>query len=159
MIKITKDLVNEISINAKLSKRRRCNYNFHQDYADLMNRMLNAVEPGAYFPPHKHVNPDKREIFVILRGRVLVAEFDDKGSITEHVILDPQYGNFGVEIQPDTWHFIVPLKKGSLLYEIKDGPYDPLTDKTFATWAPGEKDEYAWQFVRGVLEKLNIRID
>ena len=41
------------------SPRLRLNHNFHDDLADPINRMLNALEPGTYLQPHKHENPDK----------------------------------------------------------------------------------------------------
>ena len=156
MKKITESLVSELSGQAKKAERQRYNYNFHGDYSDPINRMINAVEKDAYFPPHKHENPDKREIFIILKGRVLVIEFDGKGKIKDHIVLDPNEGNFGVEIPAKKWHSLIPLEEQSVLYEIKDGPYDKKEDKIFAGWAPEETSEDAQKFVLGVLQQLNI---
>lgn len=127
------------------------NYNFHEENSDPINRMINAVEPEAYFPPHKHVDPPKREVFIILKGKVLVVEFDDDGSISDHVELDTRRGNFGVEIPPGVWHSLIPLKAGSVLYEIKDGPYDKSSDKIFAPWAPKEDEEGGLEFGKDIL--------
>ena len=33
---------------------------------------------------------------------------------------------------------MISLEKGSVYYEVKDGPYDIRTDKVFADWAPDE---------------------
>ena len=118
MMKITDAIISEASEKAKSSGRKRCNYNFHKSYSDPIQRFLNAVEPNSYLRPHKHEDPDKTEIFLSLKGRVLILEFDDKGSITDHFILDLQDGKIGVEIPPRTWHSFIALQEGSVLYEI-----------------------------------------
>ena len=46
------------------------NYNFHERLDDPVNRLLNALEPGTYLRPHRHLNPKKDEIFLLLRGRI-----------------------------------------------------------------------------------------
>ena len=43
------------------------------------------------------------------------------------------------EIPGGVWHAIAFLEPGSAVFEIKPGPYQPATDKDFATWAPHEK--------------------
>ena len=156
MIKIDRKTIDETSRMAASSPRKRQNRNFHVSYGDPINRMLNAVEPEAYFPPHKHENPPKREVFLILKGRVLMIEFDDDGRITDHVVLDTREGSFGAEVGPGAWHSIVPLEKGSVLYEIKDGPYSKETDKIFAPWAPAEGAAGADDFVRKVLAEAGV---
>jgi len=156
MKKITKELIGEVSASAKESGRKRMNHNFHEKYSDPINRMINAVEPDAYFPPHKHESPAKREIFLILKGKVAVVEFDDAGGVLDHITLDAMRGNFGVEISSGVWHSIIPLEEGSVLYEIKDGPYDPSKDKIFPKWAPSEGDEGAKEFVDKVLSAFQV---
>jgi len=156
MIKIDRKMIEETSRMAASSLRKRQNRNFHVSYDDPINRMLNAVEPEAYFPPHKHVDPPKREVFVILKGRVLMVEFDDGGKITDHVLLEAAAGNFGVEIAPGVWHSLIPLERGSVLYELKDGPYSKEADKVFAPWAPAEGAACAGDFVRKVLAAVGV---
>ena len=156
MIKITHKLINEISNKAKTSVRKRCNYNFHRSYRDSIQRFLNALEPDTYLRPHKHENPDKIEIFLILGGKVLIVEFDDDGAIVDHTVLDFERGNKGVEISPGTWHSFIALQQGSVLYEIKEGPFDKETDKTFAEWAPEEGTEEAAEFNKRILRELGI---
>lgn len=41
---INKNLLDEVSSQAKASPRLRINYNFHQSLDDLCHRMLNALE-------------------------------------------------------------------------------------------------------------------
>jgi len=134
------------------------NYNFHEHYSDTLQRMLNAMEPLSYIQPHKHENPDKREVFFSLRGRILVIEFDESGNITDHTLLDPLSGNFGAEIPERTFHTIIALDPGSVAYEIKDGPFSPINDKNFASWAPIEGTLQTEEYLRNLLAKCNLQI-
>ena len=97
------------------------NYNFHQTLDDKCHRMLNAVEPGAVVPIHKH--PTKDESFVILRGKVRVTTHNDDGSIIEDVVLSQKSGNYGVDIPKNVWHKLESLKSGSVIFECKEGPF------------------------------------
>lgn len=156
MIKINQELVRQITNEAIVSPRLRKNFNLHKDAGDLLQRLINAMEPGTYVQPHKHENPDKREIFLVITGTLLVIEFDEKGLITNHIILSRQSGNFGVEIAERTFHTIISLEKGSVAFEAKDGPYDPSDDKHFATWAPPENSPDCEAYIHAILAKLNI---
>jgi cupin fold WbuC family metalloprotein len=154
MLVIDKKLTDSLTEEALIHPRKRKNLNFHRVFSDPMNRMLHAMEPETYVQPHKHENPDKREAFIILRGKVAVVEFDDAGNIREHIILDPLTGNYGAEIQPRTWHCLIVLEKGSLVYEVKDGPYDPSDDKFFASWAPAEGDPGTSAYRKKLLSQI-----
>ena len=156
MIRITEKLLNEVSEKAKSSIRKRTNHNFHESYDDPLQRFLNAVEPESYLQPHKHENPDKTEIFLILRGRVLIVEFDEIGKIMDHFVLDSKAGNVGVEIPSGTWHSFIALQEGSVLYEIKEGPFIQETGKTAASWAPEEGTREAIEFNQRILQELNL---
>lgn len=136
-------LLDEVSAKAKTVARKRMNHNFHDDYSDPINRMLNALEPGTYCRPHKHEFPDKREVFMVLRGAFAVFFFNDKGEVTQIVELSQKSGIFGVDIQPRVWHTLVCLEQGSVAYEVKDGPYYQPDDKDFAPWAPEENSPEA----------------
>ena len=157
IIKITKDLLTSLSHEARQSPRKRKNYNFHTSYEDPINRMLNAFEPHTYVRPHKHENPDKIEIFILLKGRVLIVEFDNGGTVIDHVILDSAEGNNGVEIPPRTWHTLISLQQGSVLYEVKQGPYIQLSDKNFAAWAPDEGNPDRLKYNDSILEMLCVK--
>ncbi|MFZ4399526.1 MAG: WbuC family cupin fold metalloprotein [Bacteroidales bacterium] len=158
MIKIDNLLIQKVSEEAQISIRQRKNYNFHKSDEDNFQRLMNAIEPFSYIQPHKHENPDKREVFFVLRGKLLVVEFDEKGEITDHIILDALTGNIAVEIPEKTWHTIISLEKSSVAYECKDGPYNPIDDKNFASWAPKEGAENCREFIDNILHKLNLKI-
>jgi len=156
MIRIDKNLLDPVSAEANLHPRRRKNYNFHKEYSDILQRLLNAMEPLTYIQPHKHQDPDKREVFIALRGRILVVEFDETGNVSDHVILDPVNGSYGAEIPEKTYHTIVSLESGTVAYELKDGPYSPVDDKNFASWAPKEGTREALSYLEELLKKLGI---
>lgn len=148
MLKIvTSELLDELSQKSKNSPRKRLNFNFHEDLADPINRMLNAFEPGTYIQPHKHENPDKREVFIVLRGSLVVVIFDDSGNPVDFILLDPAKGNYAIEVPPGVWHNVVSLESGTVVYEIKDGPYQQISDKNFASWAPKEGDSDCDQYL------------
>lgn len=105
--------------------------------------MLNPQESNVspYLPPHRHKNPDKEEIYLILRGSLLAILFDEAGSVVEKVTLNPLKGVYGMEIPPCMWHCIVVLEPNTVIYEIKQGPYAPLTPENLAPWAPDVDDK------------------
>jgi cupin fold WbuC family metalloprotein len=72
---------------ARESPRRRRNHNFHRSDAAPANRLLNAVEPGSYIAPHRHLDPSKDETFVVLRGSFVLVLFDDAGGVTDARVL------------------------------------------------------------------------
>ena len=154
---VTPEFLSELSQKAANSPRQRLNHNFHDDLADPINRMLNAFEPGTYIQPHKHENPDKREVFIVLRGRLVVVIFDDSGNPVDFILLDTAKGNYAIEVPPGVWHNVVSLESGTVVYEIKDGPYIQPLDKNFASWAPKEGDSDCDQYLKKLTEQYYNR--
>lgn len=153
----TSKLLDELSQNAKESGRKRKSHNFHEFPEDTLQRMLNALEPGTYIQPHKHENPDKREAFIILKGKMMVVEYDEEGNITDHVIAEANGENFGAEVAAGVWHSVVCLAPGTVYFEVKDGPYNPDDDKKFASWAPAEVKPEVEDFLNYILSKLDLQ--
>ena len=122
MVIINKQLLDNVSSQAKASPRQRMNYNFHESLDDLCHRMLNAVEPGTEVPIHRH--PEKAESFVILRGKVRATTYRDDGSIIDDVVLCQEEGIYGVDIPKNVWHKIEALES-SVIFECKQGPFVP----------------------------------
>lgn len=120
---IDKNLLDEVSAQAKASPRLRMNYNFHHSLDEKCHRMLNAVEPGTDIPIHRH--PDKDESFVILRGKVRSTTYNDDGSVIDSVVLSQEDGIYGVDIPQGVWHKLESLEPASVIFECKEGPYVP----------------------------------
>lgn len=118
---IDKDLLDTVSNEAKESDRLRMNYNFHQSLEEKCHRFLNAVEPGTEVPIHRH--PTKDETFVVLRGKVRISTYNDKGDVIESIVLCPEEGKYGVNIQKNVWHTLESLAPDSVIFEVKEGPF------------------------------------
>ena len=154
MIIINDELISPVISRAKLSPRRRMNYNFHSHLDDPLQRMLNCLETDTYVQPHKHESPDKCEAFILLKGKLLVVEFDNDGQVTSHAMLEAGTDTYGAEIAPRVYHCIIALETGTVVYEVKDGPYSPLNDKNFALWAPKEGDEGCSEYMARLVRQL-----
>ena len=112
---IDKNLLNEVSAQAKESPRLRMNYNFHQSLDEKCHRFLNAVEPGTVVPIHRH--PTKDETFVLLRGRVRVNTYIDNGDVVDSLELSPNEGQYGINIPKGVWHNLESLEMNSVFFE------------------------------------------
>lgn len=82
---ITEELLDTVTSRAKENSRLRMNYNFHASMDAPIHRLLNALEPGTYLPPHRHT--DKEETYLVLRGSLLAFFYDDAGNVTDKVCL------------------------------------------------------------------------
>ncbi|MDR1170878.1 MAG: WbuC family cupin fold metalloprotein [Bacteroidales bacterium] len=154
MIVINDILIEPVIDMASASSRRRMNYNFHSRLDDPLQRMLNCLQPGTYIQPHKHENPDKCEAFILLKGKVLVVEFNNDGQVASHALLQAGTGTYGAEIAPRVFHCIIALEPDSAIYEVKNGPYSPLDDKNFAPWAPREGTEGCRTYLEQLVKRL-----
>ena len=118
---IDNELIDRVVEQAKESPRLRMNYNFHPSLDDKCHRLLNALEPGTEVPIHRHGTKD--ETFIILRGRVRVNIYNDRGEVTQTTVLCPEDGNLGVDIPKGLWHNVECLEPGSVIFEVKEGPF------------------------------------
>lgn len=131
-------LLDQVSAEAQQSPRLRRNRNFHVDDEQPGHRLLNALEPGTYIMPHRHLDTAKDETLVVLRGRVGLVIFDDGGSVVATTVLGPAGAALGADLPHGTWHTLICLESGSVFLEAKAGPYRPLADAEKAPWAPAE---------------------
>lgn len=67
--------------------------------------------------------PLNREPFY--RYIVIGIHDDDKKEINRYE-LDPAEGTYGVNIPRGQWHTIEVLCAGTVIFEVKDGPYIPI---------------------------------
>lgn len=147
--RIEEALLDRVTGEAVRHPRRRMNHNFHR-YEEAVQRFLNAVEPGSYVRPHRHVDPLRWEMFVCLRGRGAAVIFNETGEISEIYRLDPAQGAYGAEIAAGAWHCIVSLAPGSVFLEIKEGPFEPKHAGVFAPWSPAPDDPAAVPFLSAI---------
>jgi cupin fold WbuC family metalloprotein len=140
-------LLDELVNQARVSPRLRANFNVHQNMEDLVHRLFIAIEPGSYVQPHRHPEQEKWEFFMMLRGRLAALLFDVQGQVIRREELTPGGPVYGFEIPPNTWHTVTALEPGSIFFEVKQGPYTPLSDKNFAAWAPKEGEPGCSEFI------------
>jgi cupin fold WbuC family metalloprotein len=137
---ITASAISDLTTAAAGSERLRCNLNLHPQLSDPIQRLFNAFEPNTYVRPHRHSDPRRWEVFVAIRGSIAVLTFDDAGTVCERTVIGRDEAAIAVEIPAGIWHTVASREPGTVLFELKPGPYMPLTDKDFATWAAAEGD-------------------
>jgi cupin fold WbuC family metalloprotein len=135
---MTAEFVDAAVRQSRIAPRGRMVAPLHRSLADPVHRMLNAIQPGSYVRPHRHLNPPKPEAWIVLRGRLLFVTFHDDGAIERHLVLEAYAERFGVDLVPGRYHTVVALVPDTVIYEVKSGPYEAMTDKSFAPWAPEE---------------------
>lgn len=150
---VTRELLLQLSGEARLLPRLRKNYNLHPANESHCHRLFNAIEPASYIRPHRHQDSEKDEVFILMSGRLGVIIFSDTGDVTETVILSQQSGVLAVDIPHGVYHTAVSLESGTVFFEAKAGPYLPLTEAESAFWAPCDGDES----VAAYLEQLRKR--
>ena len=124
-MKITQAVLDELTAQAKASPRLRMNMDLRNSAEDQSQRMLNAIEPGSPMPIHRHQKTS--ETVVCLRGR-LVWEFYDEleRRCTEAIELSPDGQVVALNVPAGQWHTVRALESGSVILEMKNGPYEPM---------------------------------
>lgn len=120
---IDKELLDQLTAQAKATPRLRQNYDLRNSENDGSQRMLNAIEPGTVMPIHRH--PNTSTTVVIIRGKMRQNFYDDKGILTESVILDAEGEIRAAQIEQSRWHNLESLETGTILFEAKDGAWKP----------------------------------
>lgn len=121
---INKALLDDLTAQAKASPRLRMAMDLRNSPEDHSQRILNALEPRTIMPIHRH--HASSETVVLLRGKIEWVFYDDKGAETERVLLDANGEPKMLNVERDRWHSLVCLEEGSVLFECKDGVYQPL---------------------------------
>lgn len=121
---INQKLLDDLSVQARESERLRMNFNLHNALDAPAQRLLNALEPGTLLPIHRHMHT--AETYLLLRGKIRVMFYNASAYETESFLLDPLSGQYGIHIPAGQWHTLEVLEPGSVIFEVKDGPYRPL---------------------------------
>ncbi len=136
--------LNGLVVLAQISACLRQHQNIHSGFDEPCQRLFNAIEPGSYIRPHRHATVPREELLMAVRGLMALVTFDDFGAVQQVVRFGTEkYGadlDVGVELPSQTWHTVLALVTGSVLLEVKAGPFDPNQPKDLAPWAPTEGD-------------------
>ncbi len=138
---VDRRLLDQLSSQARENPRLRKNWNIHPRDDFCCHRLLNAIEPGSYIRPHRHLDPTKDETFMIVRGRLGVILFDEAGLVAKKILLAADGDTLAVDIPHGIFHGAVSLAPGTIFFEAKAGPYLPLADGEKAVWAPEDGAE------------------
>jgi cupin fold WbuC family metalloprotein len=141
-------LLDELTTRATASPRARAHQNIHEAATDLVQRFFVVTNRNSYFRPHRHLT--KSELAMVLRGRIDVLTFDERGTVTARYSIGDDAASMAYETPRATWHTLVADTDGSAFLEVKEGPYDPATAAEFAAWAPAEGDPAAPGFLEWV---------
>lgn len=126
-MKITQALLDELTAKAKESPRLRMNLDLRDSAEDTSQRMLNAIEPGSPLPIHRHQKTS--ETVVCIRGRLVEEFYDDLERIcTERIELSPNGPVVALNIPAGQWHTVQALEPGTVILEMKNGKYEPISD-------------------------------
>lgn len=128
---LSTDLLNAITTQAKENVRLRMNYNFHESMDAKAQRLLNALEPGTVLPIHRHIHT--AEIYILLRGSIKVLFYNNATEVIESTVLQAGGENLGVDIPAGQWHTLEVLESGTVIFEVKEGPYMPLEPSDILT--------------------------
>ena len=132
---IDQTLLDSLTAQAKANPRLRQAYDLRTEATeacpepsrrDNSQRILNAVEPGTVLPIHRHRG--STETIVCLRGKVVQHYFDDNGKKTASFVLAPNTAQVAMSVPVGQWHALESLESGSVIFEAKDGAYEPITD-------------------------------
>jgi cupin fold WbuC family metalloprotein len=155
---LNRQLLDSLSLKAAASPRQRQNHNFHQ-LDERVQRMLNAMQPGTYVRPHRHLRePDTNgfEFFLALQGEIGILIFDETGTILDRRRINAQGPTYGIELPEATYHALVSLAPNSIIFELKEGPYNPSTDKEFLPMFPLEGTDTAQHLVAAWQQEFEV---
>lgn len=126
-MKITQVMLNSLTEQAKASERLRMNLDLRDTDSDCSQRMLNAIEPGSKLPIHRHQKTS--ETMVCLRGKLLVEYYDElERRCIDSFVIEPSGVNVALNIPAGQWHTVHALESGTVILEMKNGAYEPLSD-------------------------------
>ncbi|MEB3357503.1 MAG: WbuC family cupin fold metalloprotein, partial [Synechococcales bacterium] len=147
---LTQDLLQTTAEQAQSSPRLRKNYNFHT-LPERVQRFINVMQPGTYVRPHCHHRPthvNGFEFFLVIQGSLGMVVMDEQGTVLEAHWVSDRGPVRAIELAEGTYHTLVVLEPNTAILEIKEGPYDPQTDKHFLPQFPAEGTPEAQSLVK-----------
>jgi len=151
--RIDQALFDTVAAEARQTPRLRRNHNLHAE-PDLVQRFLNVLQPGTYVRPHRHCRATPGagfECFLVLQGAIGLLLLDDQGQVRGRERLEAAGPLRGIELEEGHLHTLVALEPDTVMFELKQGPYEPTADKDFLAHFPAEgtpeaaAQERAWR--------------
>ena len=126
---IDNKLLEELTKQAKANPRHRMHYDLRDTDSDGSMRMLNAIEPETVIPIHRHAKTS--EDVIVLRGEAMEVLYDSQGREVEHFLLIAGSECVACHVPLGQFHTCKSLKSGTVIFEFKNGRYDPEGTEEF----------------------------
>ncbi|MDF1657799.1 MAG: WbuC family cupin fold metalloprotein [Verrucomicrobiales bacterium] len=137
VFRLSPEILEEGLSASRASPRQRMLFPIHRGADDLVQRMVNFMQPKTYIQPHQHPRDSASETILVMQGEMGFVIFDEEGGIDSVYRIGA--GEL-IDIEACVWHGVLALAPDTVILETKRGPYDEL-DKVFAEWAPSENAE------------------
>ena len=124
---MTLEMLDQLSEAAKESPRLRMSLDLRTSPQDQSQRILNALEPGTILPIHRHRGT--AETVILIRGSLREDFYNDQGEIMDSFVLKSGGDIPLLQIPAGQWHSVECLESGTIIFEAKDGAYEPLADE------------------------------
>lgn len=124
---VDSNILDTLSEKAKVNPRLRQSFDLRNSAEDKSQRMLNALEPGTVMPIHRHRNSS--ETMIVIKGSLKEYFYDEQGNVTGEWVCAPNSDCIGINIPAGQWHNLECLESGTVLFESKDGAWEPLGDE------------------------------
>lgn len=133
-------LFDEILDKAQASPRKRMNFDLRTqadapvgigatEWSDQSQRMLNVLMTDTVIPVHRHT--ETSETVIVCRGKVREEFYDSEGNKTAEFVMEAGGDCPGIQVPMGQYHTLVCLEDGSVIFEAKDRPYDPVGTEEF----------------------------
>lgn len=133
---ITKDFIKELEQRAQANTLKKYRFCLHQNPESTLHEMIIVTTKDDMKYPDKHI--ETTESNIILKGKLLVVFFGEKGNIQKVFILDPEQ-LFYYRCEKNQYHMTIPLTDVAIYVEIKEGPFHDKSN-IFPEWAPDRND-------------------
>ena len=152
----------DISLLSRLASqepRLRKHLNLHTSHTENCQKLFNAISQDSYIHPHQHTTQGP-ELLLSIHGKFALIIFDNNGhplTIDKFAHFSPKNPSIpiGVEIPTHVWHTVIATESNSVLFEVKPGPFNPLTPKELANWAPPETSFAAKNYLKYLQELVD----
>ena len=124
---VDSNILDALSEKAKVNPRLRQSFDLRNSVEDKSQRMLNALEPGTVMTIHRHRNSS--ETMIVIKGSLKEYFYDEQGNVTGEWVCAPNSDCIGINIPAGQWHNLECLESGTVLFESKDGAWEPLGDE------------------------------
>ena len=141
MLKLDNTLFSSVGDKAMESPRRRMHYDLRTQafepiaadgscsWHDTSMKMLNVMMKDSVIPIHRH--NDTNEVVIIMAGAGDEVEYSvdsASGDLVETSRIHLEVGECqGVVVGRAVWHTFIPTEDNTVIFEAKDGAYDPAT--------------------------------